>query len=261
MKKFALVLGGGASKGFAHVGVLKVLEQNGLKPDLIVGTSMGALVGAMYAIGTPVEDLEKMALNFNSLGNFSIINTLFKDNILNVDNVKKIIDSKFKDITFEQTNPEFVAIATELNTGKEFAFKKGLLKDGVMASISIPGVFPRIKLRDNLYCDGGIVNNLPEDVARKLLPDAFILSVDVIGDYAKQYENIKMKAIESLLNASTLMTTNIVKNKPQYADLRLTISMPGVSQMDFKKTTTEKTIKKGENYAKRHLKTIKDALK
>lgn len=261
MKKFALVLGGGASKGFAHIGVLKILEQNGLKPDLIVGTSMGALAGAMYAIGTPIEEIERMALNFNNLGNFSIINTLFKDNILNVDNVKKIIDSTFKDLTFEQIKTKFIAVATELNTGKEHLFKNGLLKDGVMASISIPGVFPRIKVGENLYCDGGIVNNLPEDVARKMLPDAFILSVDVIGEYAKQYETLKMKPVEALLNASTLMTTNVVKNKPKFADLRLTISMPDVSQMDFKKATTEKSIKKGENYAKRHLKTIKDALK
>ena len=82
MKKLALVLGGGASKGYAHIGVIKVLEKNGLKPDLIVGTSMGALVGALYAIGKDVPYMERLVSNFNSIGNFSLLSTLFKGNVL-----------------------------------------------------------------------------------------------------------------------------------------------------------------------------------
>ena len=77
MKKFALVLGGGAAKGYAHIGILKLLERHGLKPDLIVGTSMGALVGGLYASGIPVDELEQEAYKFNGLGNLSLISTLF----------------------------------------------------------------------------------------------------------------------------------------------------------------------------------------
>ena len=84
MKKFALVLGGGAAKGYAHIGVIKTLEKHGIKPDLIVGTSMGALVGAMYATGKSVEYMEQLVSQFNNIGNFSLVSTLFKGNVLNI---------------------------------------------------------------------------------------------------------------------------------------------------------------------------------
>ena len=101
MKKLALVLGGGAAKGYAHIGVLKVLEKNGLKPDLIVGTSMGALVGGMYACGKSSEHIEKLVANFNSIGNFSLISTIFKGNVLNINKVKKILDKEFDNLLQE----------------------------------------------------------------------------------------------------------------------------------------------------------------
>ena len=103
MKKLALVLGGGAAKGYAHIGVIKVLEKHGIKPDLIVGTSMGALVGGMYAVGKDTSYMEKLVSKFNSLGNFSLISTLFKGNILNIKKVTKILDDEFDSIKQEET--------------------------------------------------------------------------------------------------------------------------------------------------------------
>ena len=122
MKKLALVLGGGAAKGYAHIGVLKVLEKNGIKPDLIVGTSMGALVGGMYALGKTTEELEKMASKFNSIGGFSLYGTLFKGNVLNIAKVKKIFNENFKDTKQEETQIKFVAIATDLKKGEPKIF-------------------------------------------------------------------------------------------------------------------------------------------
>ena len=260
MKKLALVLGGGAAKGYAHIGIIKVLEKNGIKPDLIVGTSMGALVGGLYAIGKEPAELELLAQKFNSLGTFSLISTLFKDNILNVSKAKKMIQSQVHELTHDDCKIPFVSIATELNTGKERRFTKGLLKDSIMASVSIPGVFPRLKIGKNYYCDGGLLNNLPENVAKEIMPEAIILSIDVIGDYASQVEKLKFKTIETFLNASTLMTTNVIKNRQQDADLRISISMPHISQMDFTKETAIKTIKKGENFARRYMPEIKKLL-
>ena len=253
MKKLALVLGGGAAKGFAHIGVLKVLEKYNIKPDLIVGTSMGALVGGLYVCGKTPNDLENLAMKVNRIGKFSLINILFKDSMLNINKIKRLIVSEIGETTHEQTKIKFVSVATELNTGKEVHFSTGKIIDGVMASISIPGAFPRVKIGNNLYCDGGVVNNLPEDVAKKLMPDAVILSVDVLGDYEKQIEKLKMKTLESALNATTLMTTNVVKNKPKKADLRIVISQPTVSQMDFSNKTAHKSITKGVTAAKENI--------
>lgn len=260
MKKLALVLGGGAAKGYAHIGVIKVLEKYGLRPDLIVGTSMGALVGGMYAIGKDVNYMENLVSKFNSIGNFSLVSTLFKGNLLNVNKVKKIFDKEFADLKQEETPIKFVCVATDMKTGEPKNFDEGLLKDNIMASISIPGIFPSMKIGDNIYCDGGLVNNLAEDVAREILPDAVIVSVDVIGEYAKQVEHLKFKTMENLINAITIMTQNVVKNKPIIADVRLQLSLPQVSLMNFSSDLAVKTIHKGEMIAKKHIEEIKNLL-
>ena len=260
MKKFVLVLGGGAAKGFAHIGVLKVLEKNGLKPDLIVGTSMGALIGACYACGNDILDLEKMALKFNNIGMINLYTALFKDNVISIGRIKKILDKLIGSKKIEELPIKFVAVATELNTGNEFLFDKGDLTTAALASSSMPAVFPRVKIGGNYYCDGGLVNNLAEDVARRLEPDAVIVSVDVIGDYAKQVEKMRIKSIETIINACTLMTTNVIKNRKQDADIRLTISQPHVSQMDFRKENAQKSINKGASDTKKHINEIKELL-
>ena len=260
MKKFALVLGGGSAKGFAHIGVLKVLEKHGLKPDLIVGTSMGALVGAGYACGNDLLDLEKIALKFNSIGYVNLYTALFKDNVISIGKIKKTLDKMIGTKKIEELPIKYVAVATELNTGNEYLFTEGDLVTAVLASTSMPAVFPRVKIGQNYYCDGGLVNNLAEDVARRIMPDAVIVSVDVIGDYAKQVEKMRIKSIETILNACTLMTTNVIKNRKQDADIRIEISQPHISQMDFRKENVEKSIKKGENITRKYVQQIKDLL-
>lgn len=260
MKKLALVLGGGAAKGYAHIGVLKVLEQHGLKPDLIVGTSMGALVGGMYAVGKDIAHMEKLVSSINGIGNFSLISTIFKGNVLNINKVKKILNTEFGDIKQEDSPTKFVCVATNMKTGQPKNFEQGVLKDNVMASISIPGIFPSAKIGDEVYCDGGLVNNLAEDIAREILPDAVIVSVDVIGEYSKQVEKLKFKTLENLINAITIMTQNVVKNKPVLADVRLVLSLPQVSLMNFSSELAKKTIHKGELLAKRHIEEIKKLL-
>ena len=260
MKKLALVLGGGAAKGYAHIGVIKVLEQHGIKPDLIVGTSMGALVGAMYAAGKTTEHIEKLVSKFNSIGNFSLMSTIFKGNVLNISKVKKILNNELGEMKQEETDIKFVCVATDMRTGCAKNFKRGKLKDNVLASISIPGIFPSMKIDDSVYCDGGLVNNLAEDVAREIMPDAVLVSVDVIGDYSKQVEHLKFKTMENLLNAITIMTQNVVKNKPKLADVRITFSLPSVSMMNFSSELAKKTIHRGEVVSKKYIKQIKELL-
>ena len=260
MKKLALVLGGGSAKGYAHIGVIKVLEKHGIRPDLIVGTSMGALIGGMYACGKDIPYMERLISKFNSLGNFSLISTIFKGNVLNINKVKKILDREFAETKQEETPIKFACVATNMKTGEPKNFTSGKLKDNVMASISIPGIFPNAKINGEVYCDGGLVNNLAEDVARELMPDAVVLSVDVIGEYSKQVEHIKFKTLENLINSITIMTQNVVKNKPVLADIRLTLSLPQVSMLNFSSELGLKTIKKGELIANKNIKKIKELL-
>ncbi len=260
-KKLALVLSGGSSKGFAHIGVIKVLEANGIKPDLIVGTSMGALIGGVYASGQPIEEIEKLALSINKLGSFDLYSTMFKDSLLNINKIKRILKDILGDTKQENCPIKFISVATELNTGKEVHFSEGLLRDAILASISVPVVFPRVKLGDNYYVDGGLVNNLPEDVAREVMPDAVIVSVDVIGDYAKQLGEHKMKTIETAINSIALMTQEMVRRKPVLADLRLVITQQEIGQLDYSNKTTYTAIKNGENATNAQINSIKKLLK
>ena len=260
MKKLALVLGGGAAKGYAHIGVIKTLEKHGIKPDLIVGTSMGALIGAVYAIGKDTKHMEKLVSQFNGIGNFSLISTMFKGNVLNVKKVKRILEQEFGDTLQEDTQIPFVCVATNIMTGKEKDFTTGVLKENVLASISIPGIFPSCKIGDEVYCDGGLVNNLPEDVARQILPDAVLISVDVIGEYSKQVEHLKFKTLENLINANTIMIQNAVKNRPVLANVRLCLSFPNVSLLNFSHDLAVKTIHKGALITQRNMKQIKELL-
>lgn len=261
MKKLAVVLGGGSCKGYAHLGFLKVLEKHGLKPDLIVGTSMGALVGGMYASGKTIDDLISLSDKIHSLGHFDIFSTLFKDNLLNIKKIRKLILDELDGRTFEDCSIPFVAVATELYTGQERHFSSGSLADGVISSISIPGIFPRMQVDDMYYCDGGLLNNLPEDVARDFMPDAVIVSLDVVGEYPKQVEHIKMKSLEVLVNAISLMTTKIVNIKPQYSDVRLVLTMPDVSLIDFSSDTVQNAIRHGEEQTEKYIDEIIKLLK
>ena len=260
MKKLALVLGGGAAKGYAHVGVLKVLEKHGIKPDLIVGTSMGALVGGIYAAGFSTDKMTELAEKFNSIGSFSLFSALFKGNIINTSKVKKLIENQLGDKKHEDCEIKFVSIAAELSTGKEKHFTTGLLKDSIMASISIPGVFPSVQIGEHEYCDGGILNNLAENVARELMPEAVVLSVDVLGEYPKIVEKSKFKALSTLINANTLMLTNAVKNKPMLADIRLTITQPKVKQLDFNGKRVKTIISHGVAETNKNINRIKELL-
>lgn len=261
MKKLVLVLGGGAAKGYAHIGVLKALEDSKIKPSLIIGTSMGALVGSMYAAGKSPDEMIEMASKFNSIGNFSLNSALFKGNILNISKTKKILADNLGTKTFDELKTKFVAVATNMQTGKQHLFDSGLVIDGVMASISIPGLFPCTEVDGNKFCDGGVVNNLAEDVARILMPEAVIVSVDVLGNYSEQIETLKLKTLENFVNTLTIMMTNQLSSRPKCADIRISITQPEASQFDFSGETAVKTIKRGEEHALKYVKDIKKLLK
>lgn len=261
MKNLTLVLSGGASKGFAHLGVLQVLEENGIKPSLIVGTSMGALVGGIYSTGKPLDEILTCAKSFGKLGYFSLFASMFRGYMLKTKKVEDFLQKMLGNLTHDDCQIPFVAIATNLNTGEQANLNSGLLRDNIRASISIPGVF-KTKVIDGVeYVDGGLSNNMAEDVAHALAPNSVIISVDAIGDYATQKETIKIKSLENILNASTILTQNIVKIKPHYASLNIVVSQPDISQFDFKKKKIEKSIEYGRQQGLKHIEQIKNLLK
>ena len=259
MKKLALVLGGGASKGFAHIGVLQVLEQNGIKPSLIVGNSMGAVIGGAYASGKSCKTLTNISkkLTKHKLMDFNMLYALLGTGIMSGKKLKNLLNKELKDITHEQLQIPFVATATDLWEGKLVLMQQGKVVDSIMASSAIPAIFPSIYKDDMLLCDGGILNNVPDDVARNLAKDHVIVSVDVIADYAKQVETNKVKVLSITVNAMTLMQTHITKLRGNHSDLRINISQPDIHQMNFDKDSVEKSIAYGVTEMEKNLPKLK----
>lgn len=256
MKKLALVLGGGAAKGFAHIGVLKVLAEHNIKPDLIVGTSMGAVVGGAYAKGIDIKTLEEMSTTFSmrKIKDVSLKSMLKKGCLMRGVKLKKYVKNLLGDTLHEELKIPFVAVATELATGKQYNLNAGPVWQNVLASSAMPAVFPSIEIGGKTLCDGVIKDNLPIDVAKKYIKNAIILSVDVIGDYAKQVEQKGIKLMTQILNMSTLYMSQLVDTS--CADLNIKITQPEIQQMDFSKRATSQAIENGKIAMQKNIKKL-----
>lgn len=176
-EKIALVLGGGGAKGLAHVGILKELEKYDVEVDFIAATSMGAIIGALYALEgnvnlikqfTDVKSKDLISINDVSLSMKGIL----KGNI-----VEEILRGLYGNSTFEDTKVELAVNAVDVETGEEKIFRNGKLLDAVRASMSIPLVFMPKKIEGHLYVDGGLANNLPYNLVPKKYKKVIVCNV------------------------------------------------------------------------------------
>lgn len=179
--KIALVLGGGGSKGLAHVGVLEELEQAGIYPDLIVGCSSGAVVGALYADQPDVKRLEKLLVRLkrSDLMDISIFSSKF--GIVKGLLFKTFLEKHLKAKEFDHLQIPFIAVATDLKTGELIEFGSGEMIPPIMASAAVPGVFNPVLYKGRYLVDGGVVDPIPARVARKYGAH-IIIAVDVGED-------------------------------------------------------------------------------
>ena len=210
----ALVLGGGGAKGFAHVGVIKTLEENGIKPTLVVGTSVGSLVGSLYASGYNPQQLEQLALNTpdSELTDFVFSNQGFIEGI----KLKNFINAKVGGRAIEDFPMRFAAVAAEKQTLKKAVFTTGNAGLAVQASSSVPNIFiaPRIPEKvGKKYIDGGVVSLVPVDSARDLGAD-IVIAVDVTAPSpsTKSKTNNILPAITSLSSFWALLENNLASN-------------------------------------------------
>ncbi|WP_201589729.1 patatin-like phospholipase family protein [Psychrobacter sp. Pi2-51] len=212
--KVALVLGGGGAKGFAHVGVIKALEANGIKPTLVVGTSIGSLVGSLYASGYTPAQLERLALTStdSELTDFTLSNQGFIEGI----KLKNFINAKVGGRPIESFPIHFAAVAAEKHTLKKAIFTTGDAGLAVQASCSVPNIFiaPRIPEKvGKKYIDGGVVSLVPVDSARDLGAD-IIIAVDVTMPTSnkKNITSNLLPAITSLSSFWGLLENNLTAN-------------------------------------------------
>lgn len=180
MKKIGIALGGGGAKGFAHIAYLQALNEMDLKPSVMAGTSMGSVIGALYAIGRTPEEILGI-LTMLSSGRLTSSGMLSKLQLLPPPFaaawVKKLLRNYLAEKTFEQADIPFKTVAVNFYTMEEKVFDAGFILDGVMASIALPGFFPPYPLDDQYYIDGGATNIVPFNIIRKECD--ILIAVDV----------------------------------------------------------------------------------
>lgn len=247
-KKVALVLSGGAALGFAHIGVLKVLEKYKVPIDIVVGTSMGGLVGATYCTGMSPKQMQEFALKFRKGDMFDInfnVKGLFSGR-----GVMRRINKYVPDVQIEHLNIPFACVATDLLAEKEIIFKTGSLRDAIRSTIAIPGFFVPLYKDGMVLVDGGVVNNMPDEVAMEMGADV-IISVDVMN---KCKPKRKPKDItEVLLWSANICAKELQKYKSVHSDIILTPDTSKFTQMGFGKENAMKCIKEGEKEALKHI--------
>lgn len=172
----ALVLGGGGVKGFAHVGVIKVLESHGIKPNIVVGTSAGSFVGALYASGMSAFTLQGVALGMQESDIRDL--TLSSQGFLLGDKLQQFVNTQVKNKSIQQFPIRFAAVATDLDTGEKVAFNFGNAGQAVRASCSIPNVFLPTRIGKRQFVDGGLVSPVPVLTAREMGADV-VIAVDI----------------------------------------------------------------------------------
>lgn len=249
--KIALVLGGGAARGFAHVGVIRVLEQEKIPIDLIVGTSVGSLIGAIYADTRSSFDLEFTAFKIQKedIFDFSVFSSTTGP--VKGDRLEDFVQKKISKANIEELAIPYAAVATNLNMGRQVVLDKGSIAKAVRASSAIPGVFSPVVYQNNTLVDGGVVNNVPVDVARTKGAD-LVIAVDI----GKNVVNWNITNIVDItLQAVNIMSNEISAFKVRDADILIQPNVGTVGMTDF--TQKEYCIRAGIEAAHRAIPEIK----
>ncbi len=204
--KIGLALGGGSARGLAHVGVILALEAYNIPIDIIAGTSIGSVIGGLYASGATIEQLEEVALSIKKSKTLFMIDPVFPHSgLISGDRIEKMLNQfALKDKTFDDLSISFAAVATDVESGAKVILNQGKVIDAVRASIAIPGIFTPVKYQDYYLVDGGVVDPVPVDVAQmmgadiiiavslaKINPYTAILMIDKETGHLKEVENLE----------------------------------------------------------------------
>ncbi|MFH1428331.1 MAG: patatin-like phospholipase family protein [Candidatus Margulisiibacteriota bacterium] len=253
-EKVGLALGGGAARGFAHVGVLKVLSKNNIPIDYISGTSAGSIVGALYAAKVPIATIEKVAM---MLSGIEFVMPSFSFAGLNDSGViSNFLKPYLGNKTFKDLDIPLTVIVTDVKTGKEVIIDSGLVREAVQASSSYPVVYTPTEINGQIYIDGGFTNNLPISPVKKMGAD-FVIAVDVIPEVTLKKVPQDVVSIMNRAQDILLKRTHSLDSKD--ADIILYPITESVRAYDLR--DQRKIITLGEKCAENMIQEIKRKLK
>lgn len=226
--KIALALGGGAARGFAHIGVIKTLEAQGIVPDVIVGTSAGAVVGVLYAAGYSGFDLQRLAIEMDES---QITDWNFPDRgVIKGRALQDFINKAVGGRTLEKLKRKVAVVATDLGSGEPIVFQVGDAGMAVRASSSVPGLFQPVSINGRDYVDGGLVSPVPVRAARSLGADV-VIAVDIS---AKPRDGKTQGTLDIMLQTFAIMGKSINARELPEADVVIRPQTPDLRATDFK---------------------------
>ena len=237
--KLGLALGGGAARGFAHVGVIAVLEEAGIWPQLVVGTSAGSLVAALYASGKTSAQLQQTALNMEEVAITDWILPIIGRGIFRGDALAKYVNELVAGRLMENMAIPLGIVATDLGNGNAVLFQKGDTGTAVRASSAVPAVFVPVKINGREYVDGGLVSPVPVRFARQMGAD-LVIAVDISNP---PEGNAADGSLQILLQTFAIMGKSINDFELKGADLVVRPSQAGLRSADF--TSRQRAIDAG----------------
>jgi len=254
--KVGLALGSGAAWGFAHIGVLKILEENNIPIHFIAGSSMGAIIGALYALNPNIKKLQEKTLDLTKLKLIKLIDVCIpKTSLIKANKIKMLLEELLENKSFSDTKIPLQIVATDLESGKEIIIKKGKLIDAVMASISIPGIFPPVRLQEGLLVDGGVINPTPTNVVKEMGADV-IIGVDLTMQNKTELKNPNI--FQTLMRSYEILRTQSTKFNINENDKNLLILKPDIIKLrKFKFYEIQKFVEEGERVAMENISKIK----
>jgi NTE family protein len=227
--KVAVVLGAGAARGFAHVGVLKVLESHNVPIHMVVGTSVGSLVGSLYAFGYDAYKLQALAL---AVERDDLVDLTLPDNgFVKGERLENYVNRMVSGTPIEKFRIPFHAVATNIQTGKEMVFGTGNAGMAVRASCAIPGVFKPVSISENTYVDGGLVSPVAVDVARRYGADV-VIAVDIS---TSREMTVPQGTIDTILQSVDIMYAKISQLQIPRADVVIKPNVGLVGSSEFAK--------------------------
>jgi NTE family protein len=229
--KIGLALGGGAARGFAHIGVIKALEAQGIVPDIVVGTSAGSVVGAMYAYGYNGFTLQKMALEMDeaSISDWALPFFSKSPGVLKGEALQAYVNKAVHNQPIEKLKIPFGAVATDLKTGQPILFRRGNTGMAVRASSAVPSVFQPVSIAGRTYVDGGLVAPVPVRFAREMGAE-FIIAVNISSATEAQ---ATASSLDVLMQTFTIMGQRINQLELKDADVVITPALGAMGSADF----------------------------
>lgn len=248
----AIALGGGGAKGFAHIGVLKVLESHGIKPKIVTGTSAGSFVGSLYASGKSPYQLQQLALNFKESDIRDL--TLNRQGFVLGQKLQDYVNQQVGNKAIQQFPIRFAAVATRLDNGRKADFIKGNAGQAVRASCSIPNVFVPATIAGTKYVDGGLVSPIPVKTAKDMGAD-LVIAVDIS---ARPTGNTPMNMWGLLDQTINIMGQQSIHEELRQANVVIQPKVGHIGTLDLK--ASNQTILEGEKAAQLKIRAIEKAI-